>query len=207
MEEYLRREVITTKEREEWKSVIQCEEPSKVGGGATIQREGTPERQGSSGNPCWRLCQALQTGWLSEKRRVKRKPAMLYSPRGDFKSIVKRMEVKLRYTSADRESKFCVFRYFVYFLTLSLSGCFLQRYFPDLYIEPESALYIKQNSHKLRQFYILIPVTAAFYILIPMTVNFFFIFRVFFFPLVFYFENVHIKTLWGCSVAGWVCVW
>lgn len=51
--------------------------------------EGAPERQGSEGNPCWGFCQALQTGWLSEERRVKRKPVTLYSPRGDFKSIVK----------------------------------------------------------------------------------------------------------------------
>lgn len=97
---------------------------------------------------------------------------MLYSPRGDFKSIVKRMEVKLRYSSVDRESKFCVFRYSAYFLTLSLSGCFLQRYFPDLYIEPESALYIKQNSHKLRQFCILIPMTVNFF---PYYFRFFFL--------------------------------
>lgn len=73
---------------------------------------------------------------------------MLYSSRGDFKSIVKRMEVKLRYTSVDRENRFCMSRYLAYFLTLSLSGCFLQRYFPDLHTEPESALYIEQNSHK-----------------------------------------------------------
>lgn len=49
---------------------------------------------------------------------------MLYSPRGDLKSVVKYMEEKLRYPSVDRESRFCMFRYFGYFLTLSFSVCF-----------------------------------------------------------------------------------
>lgn len=81
---------------------------------------------------------------------MKRKPVILYNPTGDFNSIVKCMKVKLRHTSVDSESRFCMFRHFGYFLTLSLSLCFFfffkQRYFPGLCIESESALYIEQNS-------------------------------------------------------------
>lgn len=35
----------------------------------------------------------------------------------------------------------------VFSYPFSLCVCFLQRYFPDLYIESESALYTEQNSH------------------------------------------------------------
>lgn len=91
-------------------------------------------------------------------------------------------------------------RIFLPFLSL---GVFLQRYFPDLYIEPESALYIKENSHKLRQFYILIPMAAAFYILIPRTVNvFFYIILGFFFPLFSILKMFTLKPCGGALLLG-----
>lgn len=208
IENYLRREVISTREREERKSVIQwCEEPSKVGGGATIQREGAPEKPGSSRDPCWGFCQALQTGCLSEERRVKRKPVMLYSPREDFKSIVKRMEVELRWTSVDRESRvyaqrLCVFSYpfplWVFFTKVFsrlVHWTWICTVYWTKFPHMKAVLHFDTNvQQRLPRF---------FFFFFRISLVFFF----FFFLPVFHFENVALKTLWRCSVVGWVCVW
>lgn len=64
---------------------------------------------------------------------MKRKPVTLYGPTGDFNSTVKCMKVKLRYTSVDSESRFCMFRHLGYFLTLSLSLCFFFFFFTKVF--------------------------------------------------------------------------
>lgn len=153
IEEYLRREVIIKEERKEIKSTMcrfwgnECLPRWAVG---PRFRGRSPETQGSSGNPAREVAKPCRQVEFLRKGEWRESQPMLYSPRGDLKSVVKYMEEKLRYPSVDRESRFCMFRYFGYFLTLSFSVCvcFLQRYFPDLYTESESALYTEHNSHK-----------------------------------------------------------
>lgn len=105
----------------------------KVGGRASIHREGAPETQSSWGNPLPEMLPSPPDRLSFWGRGMKRKPVILYGPTGDFNSIVKCMKVKLRYTSVDSESRFCMFRHFGYFLTLSLSlYFFFTKVFPRL---------------------------------------------------------------------------
>lgn len=91
---------------------------------------------------------------------MKRKPAIRYSPRGDFKSIVKFTEVKLRYTFVDRESRFSMFRYFGYFHTLSLSVFFYKGVFQICTLNL-SLHFMLNKIPTSRQFYILIVMAIA----------------------------------------------
>lgn len=76
---------------------------------------------------------------------MKRKPVTLYGPTGDFNSTVKMHEGKIKiYLCRQQEQVLYVQTLWVFSYPFSL--CFLQRYFPGLCIESESALYIEQNS-------------------------------------------------------------
>lgn len=97
---------------------------------------------GSLGDPCHRVCQARRRGLLSEEREVKRKPVVLYSPRGDFNSTVKMHGGKIKIYVCDQGDWILYFRILWIFSYPFTTLCLLQRCFADLYIDSESPHFI-----------------------------------------------------------------
>lgn len=173
---------------------------SVVGGRATIQREGAPKIQGSSGNP-WRSVAKPSRQAEFLRKGSEEKASHTYSPRGDFKSVVKCMEVKLRCTSVDRESRLCVQILWVFSYPFSL---FFHKGISQTFTLNLNLHFILNKIPTCKHTYILIAMASA------KTVKVFFFHVIFSFfspPSVFHFENVYTKTLWRCAVAEGVCAW